>query len=249
MSWHAELTDRGFRPDGAEYRRNGTTFRPGARWSTLRATKSDNNNPLMGYLACPGLWKAARGAGGEVAPVFEIPEAAFTRGGDDEDGEPVEAARGVCLDWALATAGGESRAAWAPPPLAEVESWVGIGRLTVQHGPWLRQGELIHRPDRLALRLPLVPAVPEDLAPPRRAWLEEVLADAQDRWRMVRVGLVGSAAVAEVDLSGCPAALLEGLFRTGLDCLRWVVAWLVASADFLAAGDPSRALEVRRVRA
>jgi hypothetical protein len=204
----------------------------------------------MGYIGRPGLWKAVRGAGGEVAPVFEIPEVVFTRGGDDEDGEPVEAARGACFDWALATVGGEPCAGWVPPPLAEVESWVGIGRLTVQHGPWLRQGELIHRQDRLALRFPLVPAVPEELAPPRRAWLEEVLADAQDRWRMVRVGLAGSgAAVAEVDLSGCPAALLEGLFRTGLDCLRWVVAWLVPSADFLAAGGPSRALEVRRVRA
>jgi hypothetical protein len=118
----------------------------------------------------------------------------------------------------------------------------------------LRQGELIHQPNRLAVRFPIVQRVPDDLPPRRREWLREVLIDGQNRWRMVRIGLAeeagSSAALAEVDLSGCPHGLLESLFAAGLGALRWVVGWLVEAADFLVDGSVAcRALEVCQVRA
>jgi len=120
--------------------------------------------------------------------------------------------------------------------------------LTVQAGHLLRQCELIHRPDRLALTCPILTHIPADLPAARRTWLHEVLSDAQNRWRMVRLGLVGNgeeAVLAEVDFSGCPSAVLEHLFPTGLGALCWVVAWLVNSVDFLAdVTQASGALEV-----
>jgi hypothetical protein len=158
----------------------------------------------------------------------------------------------ACVQWALATESGEAPAGWQPPPREEIESWVPADRLTVQAGPLVRQGQLVCAPERLALRFALVHSIPAGLPEARREWLEEALAEAQDRWRLVRVGLTadGAAALAEVDFTGCPRAALEVLFPTGLDALRWVVAGLVNVADFLAdAGASCRALEVRRARA
>jgi hypothetical protein len=56
--------------------------------------------------------------------------------------------------------------------------------------------------------------------------------------------------LAEVDLTGCPPAVVECVFRAGLAALWWVVEWLARPADFLAdAARPSRALEVFPARA
>jgi hypothetical protein len=251
--WQADLAALGFRrnPTGI-YRSNGTLVTPGRDWIAIEELMENAQaDPLKGQLGLPGLWKWVRNpAGGKR--VFELPEAALTVPPDAEDADEGAAPLKDCVQWALETERGEIRTDWQPPPRPEVESWIPIGRLTVQLGPLLRQGELIHAPDRLALRFPLATGIPAGLPEARRLWLHELLADAQDRWRMVRVGLSAdeTAALAEVDLSGCPHGVLEGLFRTGLDALRWVVEWLVKSADFLADADAAcQAVEVCRVRA
>jgi acetyl esterase/lipase len=41
------------------------------------------------------------------------------------------------------------------------------------------------------------------------------------------------AAIAVVDLTGAPEALLRRLFLTAVECLKRVVAWVVETADFL----------------
>jgi hypothetical protein len=250
--WDTDLVALGFRRrETGAYRRNGTLFTPGRGWITIEESpESANDDPLTGQLGRPGLWKCIRSAGG-VRRLFELPETALAAPEPESDEEPRSPLR-ACVEWALATAGGSLSDGWQPPPYAEVESWIPIGRLTLQLGPLLRQGELIHAPNRLALRFPIVSAIPVALPEARRAWLRELLADAQERWRLVRVGLTAdeTAALAEVDLSCCPHAVLEGLFRTGLDALRWVVEWLVKSADFLADADAAcRAVEVCPVRA
>ncbi|HYT92305.1 MAG TPA: hypothetical protein VEL76_26560 [Gemmataceae bacterium] len=251
--WDADLVALGFRPEetGA-YRRNGTLLTPGRGWVAVEENgENANGDPLTGQLGLPGLWRQIR-SGDRVRHVFELPESALAAPPDPETESENESPLRACIEWAVATATGGVADGWQPPPYAEVESWIPIGRLTMQCGPLLRQGELIHAPGRLALRFPIVSAIPADLPEVRREWLHELLADAQDRWRLVRVGLTvdETAALAEVDLTCCPHAVLEGLFKTSLDALRWVVEWLVKSADFLADTDVTcRAVEVCRVRA
>jgi hypothetical protein len=253
--WQDHLTDLGFIParDRNGYRLNGTLFTTEGGWPTLQTSRAmPSVDPLRGHLGKPGLWKLVRSARGRGAVrVFELPPVARAPSDDeDEEGHDPSAA---CLKWALATSAGQLPDGWRPPPRHEVEAWVPAGGLTVQSGPVVRQGELIHAAERLALRFPILPAVPAELPEPRREWLYEVLRDGQDRWRLVRIGLTGSgtseAVWAEVDMTGCPGPVLEGLFRAGLGALRWVVEWLAGSAVFLA--DPAvgcRALEVCPVR-
>lgn len=117
-------------------------------------------------------------------------------------------------------------------------SWVR-GELTVQQGKRLRQGTLDCSDERLALSFPVLDSIPPDLAGTRFQWLGEVLADAQDTWRMVRIGLAEEGegrrtARAEVDMTGAPPVLLEGLCRSALAGLRWVVQWLLDPAELLA---------------
>jgi hypothetical protein len=109
--------------------------------------------------------------------------------------------------------------------------------LTVQCGPFARQGELICTPKRLALRVPLIFNVCDDLAESHYYWLRNLLIDAQNRWKMVRIGFrYGSSETsvqAEVDLSGAPLSVLSGLFTIALSALHAVAAWVVPSAEFL----------------
>lgn len=210
-------------------------------WATLRSSRPlAHADPLRDLLGRPGLWKLVRSPQG-VVRVFELPPLPTDLG--EEEDEPLSP--DACLAWAQATARGEVPDNWAPPPRSEVDAWLTGGALTVAAGAVVRQGELIHRPDRLALRYPVLLRLPSELSPLRRAWLEELLLDAQDRWRLVRVGLAGDAAWAEVDLTGCPGPLMECLFRAGRDALRWVVGWLAESTAFLAdPGATCRAVEV-----
>jgi hypothetical protein len=247
--WRPHLDGLGFTPtrDRAGYRLNGTLFTTDNGWPVLTTAKPlAGVDPLRGQLDRPGLWKLVRSGDG-VRRVFEMPPPKHAPADDgDEPADPALA----CLSWALATAAGKLPDGWQPPPRHEVEAWLPANGLTVQAGSLVRQGELVHRPERLALRFPILTTIPADLPAARRGWLEEVLQEGQDRWRLVRVGLAGEAAWAEVDLSGCPGPVLESLFRAGLGALRWVVEWLAGTAAFLA--DPAvgcRALEVCPVRA
>jgi hypothetical protein len=234
--WQTPLEKLGFTPNrrGSGYRRNGTLFTTDGGWSVLRSTQAlSTADPLRGDLNKPGLWKRVRlGDGPENYRVFDLPPGAWTA--EEESAGPGPG----CLAWALATAGGRLTEDWQPPPRDTVKAWLPAGGLTVRSGPVVRQGELIHGPGRLALRFPVLSCLPDNLSPARQAWLGELLRDGQNRWRLVRLGLTGedepAAALAEVDLSGCPHALLESLFGASLAALRWVVEWLVQGADFLA---------------
>jgi hypothetical protein len=98
------------------------------------------------------------------------------------------------------------------------------------------------------LNFPILSSVPVELPPARLHGLAVLAHDAQERWRMVRVGLVrgndGDTLVAWVELTGAPHS--ELLFLAGLDCLRNVVRWLAESADLLADVTVTfRSLEVR----
>ena len=108
--------------------------------------------------------------------------------------------------------------------------------LTVRVGPLVRQGELVLTANRWALSFPILPAVPVGLPAARRRCLETLARDAQERWHMIRVGLIraadGEALVAGLDLTGAPHS--EFLFLAGLDGLRQVVSWLAEIADLLA---------------
>ena len=100
---------------------------------------------------------------------------------------------------------------------------------------------------RLTFGFPIVPELPQDLPRARKAWLLQLLADGQSRWRMVRIGLTRSRGVqAQVDLTGVPREVLEQLLPIGVDALRHVVRSLVEPADFLVNGAAAcRAVEVR----
>jgi len=172
---------------------------------------------------------------------FHLPMAAVSREVDwatdlSEPAVPLEA----CLRWAEATARGELPAGWQSPPREQLESWIPHGGLVLQSGPLLKQGSLVRAPDRLALCFTIVNELSEDLSTARRRRLADVLRESSDRWRMVRVGLEGSAdrpaVKAEIDLSGAPHPVLEDLFRAGLDALRLVVSWFLWPATFLADG-------------
>ena len=121
------------------------------------------------------------------------------------------------------------------------------GLLTVCCGHHARQGELAVGEGRLALRMPVVTRVPAGLSESRMSWLRQVLLDAQDRWRLVRLGLVGdvgdASVEAEVDLTGVPASLLEALVPLAASALRCAVSWVVEPCVFIAhAAQEPRAL-------
>jgi len=227
-------------------------------WCVLRRTCEPAPADLLGgHLGMPALWKPLGSTNGDGGVwTFDVPAGALDaaaetlvlshdeRDGDADGGARADAGGGaprdglsLALAWASATADGEPPPDWSAPSRDVVASWLALESLAVQCGPVLRQGSLVHEPRRLALRIPIAPAIPGDLPDARRRWLCETLLDAQSRWRMVRVGISGEgaarAALAEVDLSGAPHALLEHLMPVAADALRCVVEWLAAPVDLL----------------
>jgi hypothetical protein len=237
----AALEGLGFRRArrGRGYRHNGLAVTWDHRWLTFETKAEPGADPLWAPIGQPGLWKPA------VPPKpkrprreLHLPLAVLSAGEPwADDGEEAADPLRACLDWAAATAKGALPKGWKSPPRDLVESWIPRGGLVVRSGPLLRQGELRYGPERLGLRFPLAGELSEQISLVRRDWLGQVLADAGNRWRMVRVGFCGQAerpaARAEVDFSGAPAAVLEGLFRAGLDAIRWVVSWSLWSVGFL----------------
>ena len=210
-------------------------------WGTFETTGGRRpKDPLRGQLGLPGLWKlSANGHGATAHRVFELPPSITPR----RDAEP--ARFDLLSAWAHATVDGRPDRGWSPPPREDIERLLPEGALTLQVGAVALQGALDHDDSRLALDFPIVPRIPDDLPPARAAWLEELLADAQNRWRMVRIGIDGVTAAAQIDLSGAPHDTLAPLVRIGVDALRHVVSSLVEPADFLVNGaDGSRAVEV-----
>ncbi len=182
--------------------------------------------------------------GDRIHPESDI-DGSGSHGGTHRDGaDPLS----LWLAWALATKDGEAPDRWRCPPSSEIELWAGSGPPLVRAGAIIRQGMIVSGEHRLALRIPILPRICAPLPEHRAVWLAALLEDAGRRWRMVRIGTPRDAAaplaLAEIDLTGAPAALLPELVRNGVQALRLVVEWLVSPAAFLANGDlPSRALE------
>jgi hypothetical protein len=209
-----------------------------ARWATfltgpIESPKILDPDPGL------GLWKRLPGdVPGSVRLGFDLPLSAVHSQPEDGLGEGPNDLMAECLEWAEATLGGEVPATWELPDRAEVESWIGKGRLTVHAGAFVRQGSLILADGRLALRIPIVTADLDRVSAARRSQLVSLLEDAQARWRLVRLradlGADFAKVVAEVDLTGAPAGVLPGMVACGLDGLRWVALWLMVSAGLLA---------------
>jgi hypothetical protein len=234
------LQGHGFLRERRLCARDGLTFAPGRRWHVVsEPPAAAGASAPSSDLGLPGLWKTV-GNGLPSRRVFEFPAWVLCEQPEEErldESGRVPFAR--CLDWALATRGGRAPTDWSPPPPDLLRSWLPGEALTVSARGFVRQGEIIQGPRRWTVRMPILPRLPLELPQPRRLALDELAAEAQSRWAMVRLGVppppAPPAFVAEVDLTGAPHS--EELFSASLDVLRHVAAWLVETAEVLA--DPS----------
>lgn len=269
-----QLAELGFCrvPGAGAWRHNGVSFATEGAWAVLRATAPATGDPLADLWGQPGPWKAVSGShlhlahsrhvrSEDVTPrrfrrVFEVPLSLLVEGEGDDGGDALDAGRGVSplgalVAWGLATLEGRCPPGWQTPSREEVEARLAPGALTVQCGAHARQGQVVADGGRLALRMPILARRPAGLSECRLSWLRQVLLDAQDRWRLVRVGPVPdgpeSPVEAEVDLTGAPPLLLDGLAAVAATALRCAVSWVVGPCAFLAhAAREPRALAMCR---
>jgi len=240
--WHVALHGLGLHlgAEAAGKRSGKVRFGLDNGWGRFEIVRSKRGDALAKQPGRPGLWKLhgidGRSKGRDV---FELPPAVLRRAGSEKN----------CIQalarWALATASGKFDKTWTPPPRDQIERGLPEMALTLQIGSIALQGRVTHDTGRLAFGFPIVQGIPGDLPAARMAWLRELLTDAQDRWRLVRVGLTAEGeAVAEVDLSGAPHDAIESLVPIGVDALRLVVSSLAEPAEFLVHGaEGCRALE------
>jgi len=250
VSAHADDTMNrlGFNPAPGGYARGDLKLNVGPQWCVLNSPDSELPDDLLASIGTPGLWKFVR-AGKSHRKVFTLPrrvwDAALNTDADNETNVLEQTLR-----WALESADESSSLEWQAPSRALVETWFAPEQLSVVAGPLLRQGELICESNRLAIRFPLAPEIPDDLPEARAAWLRCLLEEAHERWHLVRVGFLRTedalTAVAEVDLTGVPHEIAEDLFAVSLEALRWVVLWLGETTDWLA--DVTVASELLAVR-
>lgn len=247
--WGDDLVRLGFElaKNRPAFRRGPHTVTAEGEWVVITDEADvSSSDPLRGMHGHPGLWRITSGPGSghsrrvfEMAPTF----ARVGRAGASEE----EGAFRELVEWALATSGGTVPRGWTVPQESSIDAWIPPADLTLRAGAHLVKGSVIADADRFAIRFPL-PTVPGGtLSPTRSAWLETLLREAQESWRLVRIEVdAEGGAAAAIDLTGAPHVALERLSRTAVDTLRWVAEWLVPTAAFVA--DPSRgsrALEAR----
>ena len=239
-------------PGTNSWRHNGVSLTADGAWAVLRTTAAATGDPLAAQWGQAGLWKAVSSVGtrrqrpagsagegargGRYRRIFELPLAALVERDVDDDaveGRAVSAFE-AAVAWGLATLDGQCPVGWRAPARAEVERHVPPGALTVRSGAHARQGEVVADGDRLALRMTILARLPVGLSECRLSWLRQVLLDAQDRWRLVRLAGGDGPVEAEVDLTGAPPWLLEGLVPVAAAALRNAVAWVVGPCAFLA---------------
>jgi len=215
---------------------NGFELRSEGDWLALVDLTPLPDGPRPSGLGGPGLWRIVQD-GAALRRVHDLPQ---LRGAE---GAPSAEEFTRLLEWASATFASERAGAWTPPPREEVESWLTPARLSVRSGSLLARGELVHEPRRLALVFPDLVVAPANLSPARREWLDGLLLDAQQRWRLVRFGIDADTrrVQAEVDLSGIPAAWARPFLQLSLEALAWAVEWLLSPLSFLV--DPSASSE------
>jgi hypothetical protein len=143
------------------------------------------------------------------------------------------------IEAAQASSAGQVPSAWTVPGDTELRALIPADALTVQCAEVACQGRVMRTEQRLAIEFPIACTIPATLAEPRRKKLTAVLVEANNNWRLVRVGLRESAientfeAIAQLDLTGMPSASIEPLIRYGIDALHHVVRWAGASASAL----------------
>ena len=220
-----------------EWSAPGLFLRRAGPWASLVSSAPRQADPLTEWLGRKGLWKPMSSAEGVVA-AFDIlcePGHIGIAGRFDED-LPAESLVLAQINWGMATRESVPHLDWISPARNELDDIITTDALTMQIGLHLCLGRLLHEPDRLALRFPVVGPIAEDLSCTRRGWLRSILLEANSRWRLVRVGFTGaneSDIAAEVDLTGAPPAILPDLARMGLDALRWVVGYTIETLSIL----------------
>jgi hypothetical protein len=215
-----------------------------ADWASVwREPREDEADPLA-QLDRPGLWKGVMSARLPRC-VFEVPLCVVDEIGTacaDGEGEGDGRFAGLeqLIEAAQATKNGRAPAGWTAPADDELAAMVPADLLTVQCAEVASQGRVTRSDERLAVEFPIATAIPKTLAAPRRKKLAAVLVEANDNWRMVRVGLRDGAAaentldaIAQLDLTAMPHASIEPLLRYGIDALHHVVVWAAASAAAL----------------
>jgi len=233
--WPDALRKTGFMPANGCWRQNGLAFSRADQWFMMESRSIvEREISLLAQLGQRGLWRWIPADAGRVR-VFEFPDRVVSPADDDVEADQPTLPESF-LHWAVAAHSGELPDGWQAPGRELIESWLSPGGLTVQCGPFVRQGELTVTPEQWAVRVPILPRLPTDLPTPRRQWLDAVLTDALKQWRMVRIGLTSDrgypALIAEVDFTGAPHS--EILFSVGLASVRHVVTWLAESVELLA---------------
>jgi len=247
VAWPQTADALGFTAAAADGLRtlDGLALKCEGNWLALVDRKPVLDDPLASQLGAPGLWRVVPDRTGltrthDLPPLHGVEEVC------DVDGAPSLAALTLFLGWATATRDSSGARDWTPPPCSEVESWLTPARLSVRSGALLARGQLVHEPGRLALVYPDLARVAETLSAARRSWLEDLLLDAQRRWRLVRFGIDAHTrgVRAEVDLTGVPAAWARPCVQLSLEALAWAVEWVLSSLSFLAdTSATSQALE------
>lgn len=242
-AFREELVRRGFLhgPVDGTYRRAPHEITVEDGWIVVRNHTDGEEHPALGS---PGLWRGVEERG-RPARLFELSPLLFELG-TSRDLSWSAARFNALLSWALNTSGGEVPTGWEAPSEEQLAEWIPAEQLTVRSRGALRQGRLVREANRLALQFPIVAHLSPDLPASRGVWLRALLADAQQKWRTVRIATDGEeGAQAEIDLTGAPPEVQELLCRIAIDTLRWVVGWLVPAATFLAdASAECRALEI-----
>jgi hypothetical protein len=234
-SWEEALHQIGFRPSDAGFQLDGFRFRFDGQWVTLESTAAHQCVASSEPMDAPGLWKII-GNGCQPRQLFEcLTSVIHAEETEFDETEPRLTPRSW-LKWALDTAAGKAPVAWTAPAPNQLEEWISPAALSLQRSAFVRQGAWVVRPDRLALEFPILFTVPNDLDAPRATWLEALLREANQRWRLVRFGVVQSSGrrslAARIDFTGAPRS--QRLFSTSLTALKYGAAWVAESAELLA---------------
>ena len=240
--WKRELVAAGFSFDCRNQRitRNGIRLTFDDQWIQLRSNLPLNiSDPLNALMGESGIWKLITDKDRQPRKVFEFPLFITTENIPDFEAldEEVQSPLAAVLKWAGDTLNGKQLNGWRCPSEEDMMNLLSPTGLTVQCGTYARQGELICQPKCLALRLPLIFNVCDNLPESHYYWLRNLLIDDQNRWKMIRIGFrresSSTSVQAEVDLSGAPHSVLSGLLTVALAALHAVAAWVVPSAEFL----------------
>lgn len=230
------LAEAGFKKSGKGFRKGNTTLKQEKGWVTLTTNlpKTEGQSKLG---AC-GLWKLQPQKA--TKQEFSFPENLIS----PTNAMAVEHSVSLFADgvrWAMETKKNTAPSDWISPSEEDIENW--LGSRTLQIGNAIRQLECKRSEDKLALRVSILGPVPRERNS-HLSWLDRLIADAQEQWTMARIEFRQldtntDEAVAEIDLTGAPSQILQPLFLTSVDTLRWIAASLVPTAEFLASDSAS----------